>query len=90
MKLQTFYRAAVEAGIVNDPRGEAEARRLLAEENDRYRDLKDDDRKFYDTDKLFNPYADSRILFPPAGYDDLEIRKVMAGIDVDPSELLLA
>ncbi len=90
MKLQTFYKAAIEAGIVNDPRGEAVARLLLAEENERYGDLKDDDRKFYDTDKLFNPYADSRILYGGGAEGGLDVRKIMAGIDVDPSELLLA
>jgi putative NIF3 family GTP cyclohydrolase 1 type 2 len=90
MKLEQFYKAAIEAGIANDPRGADEARRLLAEENERYGDLKDDERKFYDRDRLFNPYADSRILFRPETADDLEVRKILVGIDVDPSELLLA
>ena len=90
MRLEQFYKTAIEAGIANDPRGEDEARRLLAEENERYGDLKDDDLKFYDRDRLFNPYADSRILFRPETEDDLEVRKILVGIDVDPSELLLA
>jgi len=77
MKLQTFYKAAIEAGIVNDPRGEAVARLLLAEENERYGDLKDDDRKFYDTDKLFNPYADSRILYGGGAEGGLDPRGVI-------------
>jgi putative NIF3 family GTP cyclohydrolase 1 type 2 len=90
MQLEKFYRVAVEAGIANDLRGEAEVRRLLAEEDGRFKDLKDDDKKFYDGDRLFNPYADSRILFRPETDADPEVRKVMVGIDVDPAEILLA
>ena len=90
MRLEQFYKSAVEAGIANDLHGEAEVRRLLAEESERFAGLKDDDKAYYDADRRFNPYADSRILFRPEMESDLEIRKILVGIDVDPSELLLA
>jgi putative NIF3 family GTP cyclohydrolase 1 type 2 len=90
MKLEKFYRTAIEAGIRNDLRGADEVRKILAEENEKFKDLKDDEKKYYDPDKLFNPYADSRILFAGDSEAELEIRKIMVGIDIDPAELLLA
>ena len=87
MKLERFYRRAVEIGIANDLRGGAEIQRVLDEENERFKDLKDDDRKFFDRDRLFNPYADTRILHGNMGID---VSKVMVGIDIDTAELLLA
>jgi putative NIF3 family GTP cyclohydrolase 1 type 2 len=90
MKLTKFYKKAIEVGIANDLRGADEVRKILAEENARFKDLKDDDKKFYDLDKLFNPYADSRILFVADSNDDPNIRKIMLGIDIEVGELLLA
>jgi hypothetical protein len=90
MLLQVFYKSAIEAGIVFDPRGEDEVRRLLAEEKEKQAALKDDEKAYYDTDRLFNPYADSRVLYRPEAVDDIEVRTILVGIDVDPSELLLA
>jgi len=90
MKLTKFYKKAIEVGIANDLRGADEVRKTLAEENERFKDLKDDDKKFYDRDKLFNPYADSRILFDGDFKDELNIKKIMLGIDIEVGELLLA
>ena len=90
MKLEKFYRKAIEVGIRNDPRGAAEVRAVLAEENDKFKDLKDEEKAFYDGDRLFNPYADSRILHRGLPDDEPDVRKIMIGIDIDPAELLLA
>ena len=90
MKLEKFYKRAIEAGIASDLRGADEVRKLLAEENERFKDLKDDDKKFYDKDRLFNPFADSRILYGGDSIDSPNIKKVMAGIDIEVGELLLA
>jgi len=87
MKLETLYRKAVAAGIANDPRGAEAVRKILDDERARSETLKDDEREAWQPDRLFNPYADSRIL---NGDPAAEVRKVMAGIDVDASELLLA
>ncbi len=90
MKLAKFYKKAVEAGMANDLRGADEVRKLLAEENERFKGLKDDDKEFYDHDKLFNPFADSRILFDGGRGDELNVKKLMVGIDIEVGELLLA
>ena len=87
MKLETLYRKAVAVGIARDPRGPEEVRRLLDEERARSEKLKDDEREAWDPDRLFNPFADTRLL---AGDPATEVRKVAAGIDVDAGEVLLA
>jgi putative NIF3 family GTP cyclohydrolase 1 type 2 len=87
MKLERFYKKAVEIGIANDLRGGDEIRRLLDEEAESSKTLKDEDRGVYDKDRLFNPYADTRILHGDPGAD---VTRIMAGIDIDTAELLLA
>lgn len=87
MKLETLYRKAVAAGIASDPRGPEAIRKLLDEERARSEKLEGDEREAWDADRLFNPFADTRVL---AGDPGTEVRKVMAGIDVDAGEILLA
>jgi len=87
MKLERFYKKAVEIGITNDLRGADEIRRILEDEAEKAKDLKDEDRKFQDKDRLFNPFADTRVLTGDLGTD---VHKVMVGIDIDTAELLLA
>jgi putative NIF3 family GTP cyclohydrolase 1 type 2 len=87
MKLETLYRKAVAAGIANDPRGPEGVRRILDEERSRSEKLKEDEREAWDEDRLFNPFGDTRIL---VGDPSIEVRKVIAGIDVDAGEILLA
>ncbi|MBN2266203.1 MAG: NGG1p interacting factor NIF3, partial [Candidatus Aminicenantes bacterium] len=87
MKLDTLYRRAVAAGIAADPRGSEAVGRILEEEKSRAEKLDDKDRDAWETDRLFNPYADTRILTgDPAG----EIKKIIAGIDMDAAEIVLA
>lgn len=87
MKLETLYRKAVAAGMANDPRGAEELRRILDDELARSKKLKDDEREAWEEDRLFNPYADTRIL---AGDPATEVKKVIVGIDMDAGEILLA
>jgi putative NIF3 family GTP cyclohydrolase 1 type 2 len=87
MKLETFYRKAVAAGIAHDPRGREAVQRLLDDERDRSAKLTDDERAAWEPDRLFNPYADTRLL---AGDPAAEVRKVLVGIDVDAAEIVLA
>jgi putative NIF3 family GTP cyclohydrolase 1 type 2 len=87
MKLERFYKKAVEIGIAHDLRGGGEIRRELDEEAASFQALQDEDRGVYDKDRLFNPYADTRILNGDPGAD---VTRVMAGIDIDTAELLLA
>ena len=87
MKFDDLYRLSVETGIANDLRGPDEVRRLLAEENEAFGKLKDDALEFFDRDRLFNPYADTRIL---NGDPNTEVRRALIGIDMEVGEILLA
>ncbi|MDD2220650.1 MAG: NGG1p interacting factor NIF3 [Clostridia bacterium] len=87
MKLYDIYKLAVENAIDNDPRGRAYAEKTLAKNQKAYDKLSDDDKELFDTEALFNPYADSRILY---GDPDAEINKLICGIDMETPELLLA
>ena len=87
MKLEKLYHALIDIGIKNDPRGKAEVSRLLKEEKDKRKSLKPKDAEFYDPDRLFNPFADTRLL---NGSPQANIRRVIAGIDMEAPEILLA
>ncbi|MDD8015006.1 MAG: NGG1p interacting factor NIF3 [Acidobacteriota bacterium] len=87
MKLETLYRKAVEIGIENDLRGKDEIRRILDEEKEKSRKLSTEEFEFYDRDRLFNPFSDTRIL---CGDPQTEVRRAMVGIDMEAPEILLA
>ncbi|MGZ5498118.1 MAG: NGG1p interacting factor NIF3 [Candidatus Aminicenantales bacterium] len=87
MKLETLYKRAVAAGIAKDPRGAAAVQRLLDDERAKSETLKDDERDAWEADRLFNPFADTRLL---AGDPSAEVKKAMVGIDMDAAELVLA
>ncbi|MCX7975340.1 MAG: NGG1p interacting factor NIF3 [Candidatus Aminicenantes bacterium] len=87
MKLGEIYRRAVAIGIEKDLRGREEIDRLLAEEKERYEKLEEDEKKTFDQDRLFNPFADTRILY---GDPETEVKKALIGIDMEVGEVLLA
>lgn len=87
MKLKDFYRLAVEVGIKNDLRPQEEIERLLQEERKAFEKLEAGEKENFDQDRLFNPFGDSRIL---SGDPETEVRCILAGIDIDAAEILLA
>ena len=87
MKLQEFFRLAIQSGIDADPRGRAIVEQELREARKVYEELKPEDKATFDQEKLENPYTDSRILHGSPGR---EVKTVLAGIDVETPELLLA
>lgn len=86
MKLDAIYRKAVAVGMANDLRGPGELRRILDEELAKSKKLEGDAREAWDGDRLFNPFADTRIL---AGDPATEVKKVIVGIDMEVGEILL-
>ncbi|MEW6040466.1 MAG: NGG1p interacting factor NIF3 [Elusimicrobiota bacterium] len=86
MKLKDFYKTVIETGIENDPRGKKSVLEILELEKKKYQELKDDEKKYYDKEKLINPYSDTRIL---NGTGEEEINTLMAGIDIETPEILL-
>lgn len=87
MKLREIYAAAVEAGIEADARKREEIDHVLAASKKEYEALPDDEKRFFDTERLTNPYDDTRIC---EGDPDLEVRGLITGIDMEVGEVLLA
>ncbi len=87
MKFKELYQLAVEKGIEADPRVKTEVEQALADVRQEYDDLKKKEIKEFDTDQLWNPYDDTRILFGDPG---LEITSILAGIDMEVGEVILA
>jgi len=87
LKLHEFFTLAIHSGIDADPRGRAIVEKELRDVRRSYEELKPDEKANFDSEKFENPYADSRILH---GSPDHEVKKILAGIDIEAAELLLA
>lgn len=87
MKLKEFYNFVVEYGIKNDPRGEKQVKDLLNREKEKFKNLPEKEKKYYDEEKLTNPYNDTRILF---GDGNTEVKNILVGIDMEMPEVILA
>jgi putative NIF3 family GTP cyclohydrolase 1 type 2 len=85
--LQEFYELAIQSGIDADPRGRATVEKELSETRKAFDELKPDEKEAFDTEKLKNPYADSRMLH---GNPDRNVKKILIGIDMETPEMLLA
>ncbi len=84
MNIGQFYRKAINAGIAADLRGKTEIGRILADAAEELKGARSDEKKYFDRDRLFNPYADSRLL---CGDPATEVRRILIGIDIDGGEL---
>jgi len=87
VKLKEIYETCVATGIEADARDRTEIDRVLAQVRHDYDKLEEDDKAFFELEKLTNPYADTRIC---AGDPDGEIRGLLVGIDMEVGEVLLA
>jgi putative NIF3 family GTP cyclohydrolase 1 type 2 len=87
LKVKDIYELAVRWGMESDPRGKAQVKRDLRAINKEYKDLKADEKKEFDQERLTNPYADTRILY---GDGDREVRGILIGIDMEVGEVLVA
>ncbi|HEA64855.1 MAG TPA: NGG1p interacting factor NIF3 [Candidatus Aminicenantes bacterium] len=85
MKLEKLYKKAIDIGIENDLRGKAEIKTILKEEKEKYKKLKDEEAEYYDKDRLFNPFSDTRVLH---GDLNTEVKKVITGIDMEVGEII--
>ena len=90
MKIYDAYRLAIETGMSKDPRPEAEVKKVLSDANEAYEKLEDDRKDLFDTERLWNPYTDSRFSALAEESKDIDVTKVMGGIDIGTGEVLLA
>jgi putative NIF3 family GTP cyclohydrolase 1 type 2 len=86
MKLEKLYKKAIQVGIARDLRGKTEITKILKEEKEKFDSLKKEEKEYYDKDRLFNPFTDTRILY---GDPNKDVKKVIVGIDMEVSEILL-
>lgn len=87
MHLVDLYRFAVKEGMRVDPRTKGEIGEELGKAKKELRTLTGVDKKAFDRDRLWNPYADTRILNGDAG---TEVKTVIVGIDMEVGEILTA
>ncbi|MBI5407918.1 MAG: NGG1p interacting factor NIF3 [Nitrospirae bacterium] len=87
MKLRHIYETFIATGIEADPRGRKSVLKSLEKHKKAYKEMKAEEKEFFDTEGLSNPYADTRILY---GSGDEEIGTALVGIDMDMAEVVLA
>lgn len=85
MKLKNFYEKAVKAGIEVDLRGKIAVDALLTGRKKDYENLSAQEKEYFDSDTLFNPFDDTRIL---NGAHDAQINSIIVGIDVEGQEIM--
>jgi len=87
MKLKKLYEAVVAIGMEADPREKKAILKTLDKKKKAYKDMKKEDKEFFDVESLTSPYADTRIL---NGTGNEEIKTALIGIDMEVAEILLA
>lgn len=87
LTVKQIYDLVISLGIKNDLRGVNYVNKKLKYQKEKFDELSKDQKKEFDIESLTNPYADSRIL--TTGLSK-QVKRVMVGIDIDTSELLLA
>ncbi len=87
MKLKEIYELAIRLGEKADPRPQSQLKKLLRIEKKKFEKLPPLKKKLFDKEKLKHLYSDTRIHFGSPGK---KIKKILAGIDIDGSELFLA
>lgn len=87
MTIQEIYDLAIQMGTKADPRGVDGVKKYLIRAKKQFEALGKDEKEYFDNEALTNPYSDTRILF---GEPKKTIKKIMAGIDMNAGEVLLA
>lgn len=87
MKIADIYKLAIELGIKSDFRGQEGITNFLESKRRKYEKLSEKDQRDFDKNSLENPYSDSRIHNIS---EDKDVKKILVGIDVDASEILIA
>ncbi len=84
MTIKEIYNLAIKMGIAADPRGKVGIQRWLTREKKKYQKLTTDEKGLFDSERLINPYADSRIHFGEPGK---KIKTIVAGIEIEEAVL---
>ena len=87
MKLIDLFKMAVEEGTKADPRGKKQIEKELKKYKDKQKKLDKKNKRFFDEERTWNPYSDSRII---SGTGKENVKRLMVGIDIETPEILLA
>jgi len=87
MNIQEIYKLAIGMGIKADFRTKNEISEYLKRQKEEYEKLPAEDKKYFDPEKLANPYSDTRIHIDDGAKN---IKKVLATIDISVGGLLMA
>lgn len=87
MKLNDLFHLAIETGIASDPRGKKRIEKQLKKETERKKKLEKKELEFFDDERTWNPFPDSRII---NGTGKEEVKRLMVGVDIETPEVLLA
>jgi len=86
MTIEQIYNLAIKMGTKSDLRGERQVKKMLTHLKKQYEKMPGKQKKEFDKERLVNPYSDTRIL----NKTKKPIKKILTGIDMEVSELLLA
>ena len=86
MKIKEIYNLAIQMGVEADFRGREGVKKFLDDKRKRYEKMDEKEKEEFDLEALENPYLDSRIYYVS---EDKEIKKILAGIDIEPAEILM-
>lgn len=87
MKLKPLFQLAIQYGMEADVRSKQDIEKLLKKHKDRLKKLDAKEKKYFDEERTWNPYSDSRIIH---GTGEEEVKRLMVGVDIETPELLLA
>lgn len=87
MTIQQIFDLGLQMGIAADPRGKEGVAKYLKRIKKDYEGMPAKKKKYFDEESLTNPYSDSRILI---GDPKKHVKRVLAGIDTNIGEVLLA
>jgi hypothetical protein len=86
MKVNEVFQKIIERGIKADVRGKKGIEESLKQVKKDYEKLPKERQRYFDKEKLNNPFDDSRVLYV-AG--DGEVKSMIVGIDIEIQDLLL-
>ncbi len=87
MTTKEIYKLAIDLGVKSDLRGKDQVLKYLKRQRGKFDKIRKEEQEFFDKEKLSNPYSDTRIL---VDNKKRYIKKIVAGIDAEGAELLLA
>lgn len=87
MDIQEIYKLAIKLGVENDFRPKAQIEKNLKWAKEKYAKLSHEEKEIFDVERLSNPYMDSRIHWATG---KKKITKVLAGIDIESAEMMIA